>query len=77
MAKVKTTAFLSVFEDKLNKLYKKIKAEYEKPKAERNKTALKDMAKEAKRLKKLVVEMQEETAQECTCPACGTKFKLK
>jgi len=77
MSKPKVTGFLSVFEAKLDKLLGKIKAEYEKPKAERNKSSLKDMAKEAKKMRKLVNELKAEVRVECNCPACGHKFKLK
>lgn len=73
---VKVTGFLGVFEDKLNKLINKIKAEYDKPKSERNKDNLKSLAKEAKKLRKLVNKMKEESAQECTCPKCGHEFKI-
>lgn len=77
MSSIKTTAFLSVFEVKLEKLYDRIRDEYNKPKAERNKQSLKSLAHEAKKLKKLVVEMKEQTSVECKCPACGHKFKVK
>lgn len=74
---VKVTGFLSVFESKLDRLIEKIKDEYQKPKAERDKTSLKSMAKEAKKLRKLVKEMQETTSVKTTCPNCGHKFKSK
>lgn len=77
MSKVKVTGFLSVFESKLEKLIDKIKAEYEKPKKERDRDNLKALAKEAKKLRKLVNEMRNEIKQSCTCPACGHRFILK
>ena len=75
--KVKVTGFLSVFEDKLDKLITKIKKEYDKPKSERNKENLKILAKEAKRLRKLVNDMNDDIDSQCTCPNCGHKFKSK
>ncbi len=75
MAKV--TGFLGVFEDKLDKLYHHIKLEYEKPREERNKENLKALAKEAKKLKKLVADTQGNDSAKCTCPSCGHKFRPK
>jgi len=77
MAKSKITGFLGVFEDKLTRLIKKIKDEYDKPKADRNRANLKSFAREAKSLKKLVNELQEQTVGTCKCPACGHNFKPK
>lgn len=77
MSEIKITGFLGVFEGRLDKLISKIKKEYEKPKSERNKENLKEFAREAKKLKKLVSSMQDEIAQICTCPKCGHEFKVK
>ena len=73
----KVTGFLGIFEDKLEKLIRKIKDEYKKPKADRNKQNLKNMAKEAKRLRKLLVKYKDDMANTCICPHCGEKFELK
>lgn len=73
----KLTGFLGVFEQKLDKMIARIKKEYEKPKSERNREGLKKLVKEAKEIRKLVREMQNETSESCRCPACGHSFKLK
>lgn len=67
------TGMIPVFEEKLKKLIKKIEKEYELPKAERNKDFMKRMAKEAKSLKKMLKECQEEMGGNC-CPHCGEKI---
>ncbi len=77
MSKAKITGFLGVFEDRLDSLISKIKEEYKKPKAERNKVALKSLAKEAKNLRKLVNELQEDASTKCQCPNCGHTFKVR
>lgn len=75
--KIKTTAFLSVFEQKLNKLIKNIKKEYTKPKAERNKSSLKAMAQEAKGLKKLIKDCRDKEGIRCICcPNCGHEIEV-
>jgi hypothetical protein len=74
-SKVKTTAFASVFQQKLDKLIDRIKTEYKKPKAERDKASLKRMAKEAKELRDLLKECNV-TMKEVECPKCGHEFKV-
>lgn len=64
------TGMIPVFEEKFKKLLKNIEKEYEKPKAERNKDWLKNMAKEARALRKLLKECREEMGAQC-CPKCG------
>lgn len=67
------TGMIPVFEEKLKKLIKKIEQEYELPKAERNKNFMKRMAKEAKALKKMLKDCQQEMGGNC-CPHCGEKI---
>jgi hypothetical protein len=67
------TGMIPVFEEKLQKLVKKIEKEYEKPKNERNKDFMKRVAKEAKALKKLLNDCREEMGGKC-CPKCGEKI---
>lgn len=64
------TGFLEVFEQKLKKLIKRIEAELEKPKKERNKSLLKNTLKEAKVLKDLVKTCRKQKGVDC-CPNCG------
>lgn len=67
------TGMIPVFEEKLKKLIKKIEKEYEKPKTERNKDWTKRIIKEAKNLKKLLKQCQDEMGTQC-CPHCGEKI---
>ena len=64
------TGMIPVFEEKLKKLIKKIEKQYELPKAERDKDLMKRIAKEAKGLRKMLKECQEEVGGKC-CPHCG------
>jgi|AntAceMinimDraft_13_1070369.scaffolds.fasta_scaffold26354_6 ubiquitin len=71
MSNVKlNTGFLSVFEQKLKKLIKKIDEELKKPKKDRNKNLLKTTLREAKDLKILVKECRKQNGVGC-CPNCG------
>lgn len=75
--KVLITGFMGVFQQKLDKLIKRIEKEYEKPKKERNKDSLKSMAKEAKNLRKLIKKCREQEGFKSTCcPKCGCEFEL-
>lgn len=67
------TGFIPVFEEKLKKLIKKIEQEYEKPKAERNKSSLKRFAKEARDLRQLIKQCRTEMGSRC-CPNCGCEI---
>ena len=69
------TGMIPVFEEKFKKLLKNIEKEYEKPKAERNKDWLKNMAKEARALRKLLKECREEMGAQC-CPKCGHEMDI-
>ena len=72
------TGFMTVFEGKLDKLIVRIKAEYEKPKSERNKEGLKKLAREAKDLRKLIKQCRtQEGSQSTCCPSCGCEFEIK
>ncbi len=64
--------FLSVFEQKLEKLKDKIKEEIHKPKKERSKKVLKEFLHEAKDLKHLINSINEQ--YEKRCPHCGGKL---
>jgi hypothetical protein len=67
------TGMIPVFEEKLKKLIKKLEAEYEKPKNDRNKDFLKRTAKEAKGLRKMLKQCKEEMGGQC-CPHCGEEL---
>lgn len=69
------TGMIPVFEEKFKKLLKNIEKEYEKPKAERNKGWLKNMAKEARALRKLLRQCREEMGAQC-CPKCGHEMDM-
>lgn len=68
MNKVLTT-YLSVFEGRLTKIKEDIKKEISKPKKDRSKHFLKDLVVESKKLKRLVLDMKQESQK--TCPHCG------
>ncbi len=76
MPKYKVNAFVGVFEDKLDKIRKKLKKELEKPKAERKRESLKAVLKEAKALRNMIREMKDDHAVEVKCPHCGERFNL-
>ena len=76
MKKNRITAFLGVFEGKLDKLRKQIKKELDKPKKERNKHFLKKVLGEAKEIRALVSEMKDENTIEVKCPHCDKKFEI-
>lgn len=63
-----TTAFLSVFQQRLEKDIESLRTEIKKPKKERNKDSLKRLVKDCKELKSIVYAMQEDTKK---CPNCG------
>ena len=67
------TGFLEVFEQKLEKLIKKIKVELSIPKKDRDKKSLKYLIGEAKSLKSLVKECRKQKGSSC-CPNCGHTF---
>lgn len=64
----KITAFLPVFKQRLDWSITGLKEEIKKPKKERNKESLKRLLKEAKELKHLVKELDENATK---CPNCG------
>ena len=70
MTKRKITAFVGVFEDKLQRLKISIKNELERAKTDRRKDWLKRELKEAKELRNLLKEF----ADNKTCPHCGGKL---
>lgn len=60
------TAFLGIFEGRLNKIKKKIEKLLKEDKKDRDKKYLKDLLKEAKELKKIVKRKPKHF-----CPCCG------
>ncbi len=68
----KITAYLGVFEEKLDRLNKQIK------KAEKEgKSVPKGLRDEAKSLAKTLEDMQEHDTVQVVCPCCGEKFKVE
>ena len=65
MAEKKITAFVGVFEARLNNLRRDLKKELEKAKSDRRKDWLKRMIREAKGMRDLVRELKPK------CPHCG------
>ena len=63
------TAFISVFEERLDKLKKSLRIELERAKSERRKDVMKRLVKDAKSLQKTINEVKKENAQ--VCPHCG------
>lgn len=74
--KIKTTAFIPVFRDKLDKIRNQLKDEYKRARSERRKEAMKKLAREAKSLKKLV-DQADDQKDIITCPNCGHKLSQK
>lgn len=64
--------FISMFEQKLNDMRKKIDKELKKPKKERDVDVLKSLVKQANELKKRVRVAKKETATKC--PHCGKEL---
>ena len=63
------TAFVGVFEEKLERLKRSIKQELERPVSERRKDWLKAELKEAKSLRDMLKEVDSKK-----CPHCGGKL---
>ena len=63
------TAFISVFEERLDKLKKSLRIELERAKSDRRKDVMKTLVKDAKKLQKTINEVKKENAQ--VCPHCG------
>lgn len=68
--KIKTTAFIPVFRDKLDQLRNELKSEYKRARSERRREVMKRLAKEAKSLKKLIDEADAQVKTK-NCPNCG------
>jgi len=68
--KIKTTAFIPVFRDKLDQLRNELKSEYKRARSERRRELMKKLAREAKDLKKLL-DQADEQVEVKTCPNCG------
>jgi len=64
---VKTQAFISVFQVRVDKLKESIKEELKKTKSERRRDALKSWISDIKRLQKVI----DEAKRNNTCPHCG------
>lgn len=69
MNKIKTTAFLGVFEEKLQRQKVALQKELEVSKSERRVEWMKSQIKNAKSLRKLIREMKDEN--DVKCPHCG------
>ena len=63
------TAFISVFEERLDKLKKSLRIELERAKSDRRKDVMKTLVKDAKKLQKTINEVKKENAK--ICPHCG------
>ena len=63
------TAFIPVFEQRLEKLKNTLKIELQRAKSERRKDVMKTLVKDAKKLQKTINEVKKENAQ--VCPHCG------
>jgi len=63
------TGFLPILDSKLKMQKDIIKKELNKPKSERNKTALKEMLRQTKKLQQTLKEAKKHT--KTTCPHCG------
>ena len=63
------TAFISVFEERLDKLKKSLRIELERAKSDRRKDVMKRLVKDAKSLQKTINEVKKENAK--ICPHCG------
>jgi len=63
------TAFISVFEERLDKLKKSLKNELQLAKSERRKDVMKRLVKDAKSLQKTINGVKKENAK--VCPHCG------
>lgn len=70
--KNRLTGFIDVFDKRVGKLKDKIKGEMSKPKKERNKNHLKQLLKDAKRIKKHVQATKRE--MKTACPHCGKEI---
>ena len=66
------SGFLDIFEGRLNKLRHTLKTELEKTKSERCRTTIKNVLKDARKLKKVVQQGREDNKQ--SCPHCGGKI---
>lgn len=64
---MKTQAFISVFQVRVDKLKESIKEELKKTKSERRRDALKAWISDIKRLQKVI----DEAKRNNTCPHCG------
>ena len=63
------TAFISVFEERLDKLKKSLRIELERAKSDRRKDVMKTLVKDAKKLQKTINEVKKENTK--ICPHCG------
>lgn len=63
------SGFISIFEGKVKKQKERIQKELDKPKKERNRHALKEMLKEANKLKRTIKQAKKQTS--IKCPHCG------
>lgn len=59
------SGYIPIFESKLNKMRDRLKSELQKPKKERSRQMIKDLLKDCKKLKKLLLDKR------AKCPHCG------
>lgn len=69
------TAFKEVFDDKLKRIKKTLKHEFDKDHPNRNKKLIKTLIKEAKELRNLLKELDVVDGG-CKCPKCGHEFVI-
>ena len=69
---MKTQAFISVFQVRVDKLKESIKEELKKTKSERRRDALKAWISDIKRLQKVI----DEAKRNNTCPHCGGQLYI-
>ena len=63
------TAFIPVFEQRLEKLKNTLKIELQRAKSERRKDVMKTLVKDAKKLQKTIKQVKKENIVKC--PHCG------
>ena len=73
---IRITGLIPPLRDKLESQKRKIKTILEKPKSERNRSRLKVLLKEAKKLQKIMKAYNKQGVPVC-CPACNHSFTIQ